>query len=129
MAPISAVVVILFDLWTFLRHGGDSTVSWRFCLWGMAHPEVVFFLAVLGGHLLLPRCLAPGQDAHETVTRTQGIVGAVLGVLALASLVYRSWNETLSPVVSRRRIALLFVLMVVGIGVGWYYVPQLVTCS
>jgi hypothetical protein len=125
---VPAILVIIYDLWVFLTKGGPATLSWTMCLWGMRYPVVVALLAVLAGHLFVPECLAPGQNAHENVTPVQGTVASILGILGLGNLLWCTWRIAVDPVIKRSHIVLLGALMLAGIALGHFVFPQFVAC-
>ena len=46
--------LMVFDLWTLLHRGYETTVSWTLYVWGSEYPIVPFAFGVLCGHLLWP---------------------------------------------------------------------------
>jgi hypothetical protein len=46
--------LMIFDVWTLLARGYETTVSWTLYVWGTQFPIVPFAFGVLVGHLLWP---------------------------------------------------------------------------
>lgn len=48
---LSAIVVIAFDVWTMVKRGADTTVSWTLYSVAQKYPVVPFAIGMLMGHL------------------------------------------------------------------------------
>jgi phosphotransferase system glucose/maltose/N-acetylglucosamine-specific IIC component len=47
-----AIVLIAYDVWTCIKRGTSTSISWTTYSWSKSYPIIPFALGVLLGHLL-----------------------------------------------------------------------------
>ncbi len=47
-------LVTVYDVWTLVRRGYNTTISWTLYAWATRWPIIPFALGVLAGHLFFP---------------------------------------------------------------------------
>ncbi len=69
LTVISAAVVLLvaYDVWTLVRRGYGTTISWTVYVWSRSYPIIPFAFGVLAGHLFWVNVLTPPHVDGEKV--------------------------------------------------------------
>lgn len=47
----TAVLLITYDVYAYVKLGGDETISWKLYGWSRSQPIIPFLLGVLMGHI------------------------------------------------------------------------------